>query len=77
MNIDYDNFMKKVDVFYNEHQTKLRYGQTIMNILFTVAPNQYHKLVGTEYDCFYNDNNVEKTLQKLKELWNEHIRTRS
>lgn len=46
--MNFDEFLAKVDKFYNS-QPFLRYGQTIMNILYEVRPEKYKELTGTDY----------------------------
>jgi hypothetical protein len=48
------------------HQTDLRYGQAIMNLLNQTRPEIYQEINGTELDCFYNDEKVETLLEYLE-----------
>lgn len=70
--MNFDEFLAKVDEFYNSQpfENKLRYGQTIINILHEVRPEKYKELTGTDYDCFYDDAIVRLTLDKLEKEWN-------
>lgn len=46
-----------------------RLGQSLMNtIYFTSDLGVYDQFVGTEFDCFYLDSRIPKTLVKLQEL---------
>jgi len=48
------------------HQSSLRYGQAIMNLLFSRHPEIYQEITGTELDCFYDDEKVENLLEYLE-----------
>jgi hypothetical protein len=40
-----------------------------MNTLMSVWPDKYKELTNSEYDCFYNDGIVSRTLAKLETEW--------
>lgn len=67
----FDNFLKLVDSLYlsEKAQNKLRYGQTIMNVLYSIWPEKYKEITNTDYDCFYDNATVKLTLQKLEKDW--------
>lgn len=67
--ISFKQFIDLVDSTYNEHSFVLRYGQTIMNVLYKVWPEKYKQLTSSEYDCYYNDGLVKNTLEKLEKEW--------
>lgn len=67
--ISFDDFIKIVDREYLDYSFEYRYGQTLMNILRIVWLEKYSSLTNTEYDCFYNDGIVTKTLERLKNDW--------
>ena len=46
-----------------------RYGQTLMNVLYDVWPDKHNRIMHTEYDCFYSDENAAKLLDKLEKEW--------
>jgi hypothetical protein len=66
----FEQFLDKIDNTYNYYSFELRYGQTVMNVLAKYDSEKYKKITGTEYDCFYDDGIVSKTLDKLKKEWN-------
>ena len=66
-----EEFMIKVDRFYHDNEPKMRYGQTIMNMLYQVWPDWYNKITGTDLDCFYDDGIVRFTLEYLKKEWDD------
>ena len=69
-------FQKFLDLVNKEYDSKAfnaRYGQTIMNVLHKVWPDKYNEITNIEYDCFYDDGIVPKTLAKLKEDWREPV----
>ena len=65
----FQQFLNKVDNTYNDHPFVLRYGQTIMNILYEVWPEKYKQITGGQYDCFYDDGAVKYTLDLLEKSW--------
>lgn len=67
--ISFEKFLDMVNYIYHESEFELRYGQTIMNLLYQVWPEKYKQITHSEYDCFYNDDIVELTLQKLRNEW--------
>ena len=67
--ISFKDFLQLVDVTYNHYSFELRYGQTIMNILYDTWPDKYNELKGSDYDCFYDDGSVKLTLVKLEQEW--------
>jgi hypothetical protein len=46
----------------------LRYGQCLMNTLFSHSPAYYTLVTGTMYDPFYTDDNVAAFLNYLETL---------
>ena len=42
-----------------------RYGQDIFNYAYQIVPKETNQLRSTEYDCFYDDNLVDKFLKQL------------
>lgn len=66
----FEDFVSKVDLTYTAHK-ELRYGQTLMNVLWNVWPEKYREITGTDYDCFYDDATVRLILEKLEREWNE------
>lgn len=65
----FEEFLLKVDSFYNENEFTLRYGQTIMNVLYKVRPEKYKEITGGDLDCFYDDGTVRLTLEHLEKTW--------
>lgn len=45
-----------------------RYGQAIFNVAYKMYPNAVNKLRGTDLDCFYQDEKVDKFLNALENL---------
>ena len=68
-NKSYVDFLKTVDETYNHYSFDLRYGQTIMNVLYDTWPDKYNELKASDYDCFYDDGTVKLTLDKLEKEW--------
>jgi hypothetical protein len=78
----FEEFLDKVqeDFYSNQHarrnqrhpiseSNQWRYGQALMNVLWQTNRDKYNEITGTEYDCFYLNSIVPKTVQKLKEEW--------
>jgi len=68
MEITFEFFLKKVDNTFSS-TPELRRGQTIMNILWEVWPDKHKEIIGSDFDCFYCDDRVNSTLDKLKKDW--------
>jgi len=69
MTESYRDFLTTInDTFWN-HKPILRYGQTIMNVLYDVWPEKHKEIVGSVYDCFYDDTKVESLLNLLETNW--------
>jgi len=78
--ITFNEFLKKVDDTFLSHQAarsrgkikaenQWRYGQTIMNVLWEVWPDKHTEIKGSDIDCFYDNSNVQFTLDKLEKEW--------
>lgn len=65
----FKNFIDLVDKTYNNYPFGLRYGQTIMNVLYNIWPNKYKEFIGTKFNCFYDDGLVQFTLDELEKTW--------
>lgn len=44
-------------------------GQTVMNVLYEVWPEKYQEIEGSDFDCFYDYDTVQSTLNKLEKEW--------
>lgn len=44
----------------------LRIGQNLMNELYEIDKLIYSEIVNTEFDCFYDDSLVDKTIEHVK-----------
>jgi hypothetical protein len=70
--INFEQFLNRVDKVYYENEFELRYGQTVMNVLYQIWPDQYKKITQTDLDCFYDDDGTAKsTLEYLEKVWND------
>ena len=69
--LSFPQFLNKVDDTYNAHPFELRYGQTVMNVLSEIWPEQYSRITGSDYDCFYDDGTTESTLKELEKRWRD------
>lgn len=52
----------------NLREANLRKGQSIFNEVCKLFPKEANTLVGTVYDCFYDDNKIDLFLEKMKQL---------
>lgn len=52
----------------NARPQRIRYGQAIFNVTYKMYPNAVNKLRGTDLDCFYQDEKVDKFLNALENL---------
>jgi hypothetical protein len=69
--LNFEQFLNRVDKVYYENEFELRYGQVLMNVLHQIWPDQYKKLSGGEYDCYYDDGTARSTLDYLEKVWND------
>ena len=66
----FQEFLNTVDLYFQENKKHgIRYGQSIMNNLWVVWPSKYKEITGTDFDCFYDDNAVRFTLNRLEREW--------
>jgi hypothetical protein len=63
--IPFPEFKIMVDEYLAKHN--LRQGQAIMNVLGDTYPEIYREITGTELDCFYDDEKLNKLLEYLEE----------
>ena len=61
-------FLKKVEDLWYQHGD-LRYGQSVMNVLYEVWPEKYEEIKNTETDCFYDEKVVRFTIEQLEKEW--------
>jgi hypothetical protein len=69
--LTFEQFLNTVDKVYYENEFELRHGQTIMNVLYQIWPDQYKKITETDLDCYYDDGTVRFTLDYLEKEWND------
>jgi hypothetical protein len=69
--MSFDEFLQKVDKTFSSYSYKeqLRYGQTVMNVLWEVWPEKHQEIKGSDFDCFYDYATVQLTLDKLEKEW--------
>ena len=67
----FEQFLDKVDKFYYENEFELRHGQAIMNVLYLIRPDLHKKIMGTDFDCFYDDGSVQDSLDHLERIWDD------
>ena len=67
--ISFKDFLQLVDDTYNHYSFELRYGQTIMNVLYDTWPDKHKEFIGTKFDCFYDDGSVRPALEELEKTW--------
>ena len=69
--LSFEQFLNRVDKVYYENEFELRYGQAVMNVLYSIWPDQYKKIAKTDLDCYYDDGTVRFTLEYLEKEWDE------
>ena len=67
---NFDNLFSSYSEIYNPN---LRAGQTIMICIRHIDKEVYEKFVGSDYDCFFDDRVIPKTIITLSEVWDEPI----
>jgi len=54
-----------------EASKNIRNGQAVWNAVAKFCPEITKQLAGSEFDCFYNDNNADKFMIKVTEMCTE------
>jgi len=67
----FDKFLDLVDETYGSHED-MRYGQSVMNVLWHTWPIEYKKITQTDLDCFYDDGTTRLTLEYLEKNWSNY-----
>ena len=67
----FEDFLYDVTKTLAKNHHSLRVGQTVMNKLYECNRSKYESILAGEYDCFYSESIVDKTLKKLKEEWDD------
>jgi len=70
----YKKFLEKVNKLKQDQKnkpenTRLRYGQIIMNELWQTWPKKYDYITNSDMDPFYDDNKVKDVLCYLESNW--------
>ena len=63
----YQEFLKLVDQTSNN--LNWRYGQSLMNVLYSVWPEKYNEITQSGDDPYYREDQISQTLKSLKENW--------
>lgn len=68
-------FLQLIDNKFNSatYKEQLRYGQYVMNELYNIWPEKHKEIIGSDYDCFYDDTLVQATLFKLEKEWVDNV----
>lgn len=64
----FDQFLDKIDDTYHTND-EMRYGQSLMSVLWEVWPEKYKEITGSDFDCFYDDRTTRFTIEKLEKEW--------
>lgn len=67
----FEEFADEVDASFKKYRGVMRYGQTLMDVLYGVWPEKYNEITSSEEDCFYLDSMVPKVMEKLEREWDE------
>ena len=54
---------------FHKQVPMLRKGQVLMNTFHKLHPDIYAEYVGTEWDCFYDDQKIGEFLLKVSEAY--------
>lgn len=68
---NFEYFLRLVDDMFWNHKPHLRYGQSLMNVLYDIWPEKYSSITGTDLDCFYDDGTVILLIEHLEKTWNK------
>jgi hypothetical protein len=60
------DFYKGLNKYITEHK-KMRKGQAVFNYTFSKYKELTEKIVGTDLDCFYDDNRINSFLTYIEE----------
>lgn len=64
----FEEFLDKIDqTYYDNHE--MRYGQSVMNVLYNIWSDKYKEIIKTDLDCFYDDGTTRLTLEYLEKEW--------
>jgi cysteine sulfinate desulfinase/cysteine desulfurase-like protein len=68
------NFLSLVDQ-YAQHHASHRYGQSVMNVLYSLRPDLHECARVNRCDIFYTTDTTEiaTMLQWLEQEWNRHV----
>ena len=69
MKMNFEEFSKFVDIFIKNLRGNptLRNGQVLMNTLHEMNSKIYDEIAGTEFDCFYDDEKIFATFDRIAE----------
>lgn len=67
----FNEFLDIVDETYGSND-EMRYGQSVMNVLWNIWPDKYKEIVKTDLDCFYDDGTTRLTLEHLDKEWHKY-----
>lgn len=74
----FTEFTKKVEDIFMANQAarsggknQLRYGQTIMNVLYDVWPEKFNEIRDSDINCFCSNRTVSIVLDKLEKEWHD------
>ena len=60
---------KLINISIPNRGKHIRRGRQLMIYLHEIRPELYNKITATEFDCFYVEDKMEKTLDYLKQNW--------
>lgn len=63
----YQEFITLIDQTSNN--LNWRYGQALMNVLYSVWPEKYNEITQSGDDPYYREDQIGQTLKSLKENW--------
>ena len=66
----FEEFLDKIDQTYYDND-EMRYGQSLMNVLWNIWPEKYKEITESDLDCFYDDGTMRLTIDYLRKEWNK------
>lgn len=66
----FDKFLALVNQYHAHHPTQ-RYGQSVMNVLYSLQPELYNRAIENRFDIFYTSESteIEAMLFWLEKQW--------
>ena len=67
--MNFEDFRQLYLIGLSTKNNYIRDGQYLMTLLSNISPVLYDELTNNEFDCFYDNNKIQKTLFWLRKNW--------